>query len=688
MEDGPTFGDASAASRPALCLVVGPFAVVVAAVGAARLDHVTATAVVCSALVVVWSAAAMMVGVRRRHEAAAPVMLTMAALGAFGILADALHHPRVVVMIAALMAACALHLLASLPTGRPPGRLAALTLACAYLVALTVGLLVPRPSGGPLRWPIVTFWVVASFLGLRIANRTYRSGVPVVRRRMQWVGWSLVVFVELVLVITATSLMAHWPPRPATALLAATALLPISLVAAAHDRMVARVDRLLTFTVGTAGLTALVIMAYGAVVIALGRTLQDGERSVLLLSMVAAMLAALVYLPLRTRLTDVANQVVYGERVAPDEALRTWGSKLTRAIPLDELLLQLSESLRKSMALSSAEIFTGAAGVYELAASVPHRSAEPIRVPEKDRGVVARAGVSGGTWIDVWLPALADPATIKRVAPIAHGGELLGHVVVTRPSAANAFSADDDRVLTELARQVGLALHNVQLDSALQASMEELQLTNVELRESRLRIVSAGDSERRKLERNLHDGAQQYLVAMAVKLRIAEDLIEEQPKEAVDVIVELRRDLKDAIAELRALAHGIFPPLLSSGGLAEALPAAASRAALPTTVDTSGVGRFGLDVESTVYFCCLEAMQNAVKHAGPDAEIAVRVEQVDGAVRFEVRDDGVGFDAGPTASRGHGFVNMTDRLGTVGGRLVVSSTTGVGTTVRGEIPLR
>ena len=408
-----------------------------------------------------------------------------------------------------------------------------------------------------------------------------------------------------------------------------------------------------------------------------------GTPGVVLLSMVAAALAAVAYLPLRTRLTDLANQLVYGERVAPDEALRTWGSRLTRAIPLDELLLQLTESLRKSMTLSSAEIFTGASGLYELAAGVPHRTAEPIRIPDKERGVVARAGVSGGTWIDVWLPALAGSAQIMRVAPIAHGGELLGLVVVVRPTGATAFSDDDDRVLTELAREVGLALHNVQLDSALQASLEELQQANVDLQESRRRIVTAGDAERRRLERNLHDGAQQHLVAMAVKLRIAEDMIEDEPKEAIDVINELRSDLKDAIAELRALAHGIYPPLLSSGGLAEALPNAASRAALPTTVETTGVGRFDAEIESTVYFCCLEAMQNA----GNDAEIVVSVERDEDRLTFEVRDDGAGFDAGPAAARGHGFVNMADRLGTIGGRLTVSSTLGAGTTIRGEIPL-
>ena len=137
-------------------------------------------------------------------------------------------------------------------------------------------------------------------------------------------------------------------------------------------------------------------------------------------------------------------------------------------------------------------------------------------------------------------------------------------------------------MLTELARQVGLALHNVQLDTALQASLDELRETNEELRASRVRIVAAGDAERRKLERNLHDGAQQHLVALAVKLRLAKDAVVDDPADAEAMIDEVRGDLQNAIAELRALAHGIFPPLLMSGGLAEALPAAAARAALPT----------------------------------------------------------------------------------------------------------
>ncbi|MCU1364915.1 MAG: multi-sensor signal transduction histidine kinase, partial [Ilumatobacteraceae bacterium] len=180
---------------------------------------------------------------------------------------------------------------------------------------------------------------------------------------------------------------------------------------------------------------------------------------------------------------------------------------------------------------------------------------------------------------------------------------------------------------------------------------------------------------------------QQHLVAMAVKLRLAEELVEDDPGEATKVIEELRDNLKDAIAELRALAHGIFPPLLSSGGLREALPAAAGRAALYTSVETDGVGRYTPEIESTVYFCCLEAMQNAGKHAGEDAELVIVVSEIGNVLTFDVTDDGAGFTPGPLGASGHGFVNMTDRLGAVHGHLTVRSAPGAGTTIHGEIPL-
>ena len=187
--------------------------------------------------------------------------------------------------------------------------------------------------------------------------------------------------------------------------------------------------------------------------------------------------------------------------------------------------------------------------------------------------------------------------------------------------------------------------------------------------------MQAGDAERRRLERNLHDGAQQRLVALAVKLRLARRLVDADPEQT-----------RGMLDELRNLAHGIYPPLLMDEGLAAALGSAAQRATIPTRVEAGSLGRYPSEVEAAAYFCCLEALQNAMKHAGPEATVEVRVWEEAGALRFAVTDDGAGLDPAAKAS-GTGFVNMRDRLGAIGGSLRVESTPGGGTTVVGILPL-
>ncbi|MCU1368330.1 MAG: integral rane sensor signal transduction histidine kinase, partial [Ilumatobacteraceae bacterium] len=512
--------------RPAYCLLTAPLASIAAIVAIIHLDTLRPTDVARVALVVAWAAGGALVGIRRRSDRLGPIALGGAGLGAIAMLADAWDQPTVARLVLGVLPVVGLHLVVTLPDGRIGSAARQRWIVVAYVVGGTCGLITPHDGSGPDIWVFVLLWGAAVSIGLPASNGRYRATEAVDRRRMQWVAWAIAVVAELSLAVVALRLLVDWPPHPATVVLATTVLIPLALAAGTHGKMVARVDRLLTQTVALAGLTALVIAVYVAVVVAHGHALRGNERSLLLLSMVAALVAALVFLPLRTRLADAANQLVYGEHTAPDDALRTWGSRLTRAIPLDELLLQLTESLRKSMSLVAAEIYTGADGRYELTAGVPHRTADPVVLGVKERQVVARAGVSGGTWLDVWIPKLApDNSANTRVAPIVHGGALLGLVVLTRDASSGLVNDEDDRVLTELARQVALALHNVQLDSALQASLEALQQTNLELEQSRLRIVSAGDAERRRLERNLHDGAQQHLVAMAVKLRLAEELV-------------------------------------------------------------------------------------------------------------------------------------------------------------------
>ena len=691
--------------RPAVCVLVAPAAVALAAIALLRTGvrgpGVEAIDVARALLVAVWAAAGLVVGLRQRTDRTAPIALGIAGLGSLALAADAVSSRAagsagssgtwrsISWMLVGLLVAAFLHFLLALPHGRLVTRPRRLAASLAYVIGAAVGVLLSRVEGGSSRWLVTGLSVGLIGGGVAVSNARYKDGTDADRRRMQWIGWALAVTAEVVLVVFALELITDWPRRASLIITIVGALVPLSLVAGTDHRMLARVDSLLARTVAITGLTGLVLAAYIVVVLGLGRAPTGGERSLLLASMLAAAVSALLYLPARAWLTDLANRLVYGERTAPDDTLRTFGSRLTRAIPLDELLLQLAESLRKTMNLASAEIWTGIDGRLDQTACVPHRDRPALIIGEKQQTVVARAGVSGGTWLEVWLPALVveRSAPLMRVGPIVHGGALLGLIVLERRPTGDAPSDDDDRVVVELARQVGLALHNVQLDSALQASMDQVQQANAELRESRLRIVSAGDAQRRKLERDLHDGAQQHLVAMAVKLRLAEDLIEDDPREAASVIGELRSDLKEAVTELRALAHGIFPPLLSSGGLSEAIPAAASRAALPTNVELDAVRRYAPEVEAAVYFCCLEALQNAGKHAGDGASILVRIAERDDLLHFEVTDDGLGFDEGGTVGQGHGFVNMTDRVGAIGGRVTMRSSLGAGTTIRGQIPV-
>ena len=269
---------------------------------------------------------------------------------------------------------------------------------------------------------------------------------------------------------------------------------------------------------------------------------------------------------------------------------------------------------------------------------------------------------------------------------MAQAGDLFGLIVVERAPGGEPFGARDERILAELARQVGLALRNVRLDSQLQASLDEIRRQTEQLRASRARVVSAGDAERRRIERDLHDGAQQQLVALSVNLRLARELAGSDPREATSLLEQLGADVEAALEELRELAHGIYPPFLAERGLAEALSVVAARAPLPTRLEATGIGRYPPQAEATVYFCCLEALQNAGKHAGKEASATIRVREDEGGLLFEVADNGAGFDPS-VAPQGAGLANMTDRLGAIGGSLRIDSSPGHGARIAGAIPL-
>ncbi len=589
------------------------------------------------------------------------------------------------------IASCAVvvHVLVALPDGSLGSTGRRVLVGCWYAAAIAAVVRVVVVSRPATSTQVAIGAGVAIVTVLPATNARYGSSTGAARQRLQWLGVGLVLGVGVALVAGTLNLLVHWPHEVLAVAVGGAVLVPVALLSALRAELFALGGRALVNALAALGITAAVACVYLVVVLGLGsRPSSTADREVLGLSIVAAAIVAIGYVPVRDRLRRSATGIVYGAREAPDAVVRTFGSRLTRAIPMDELLLQLAESLRKTLSLVHAEVYTGSGEVLELAVSVPDVGARSLLVSDRERPVITAAGVSGNAWASVWLPSLvADRAGGPlRVAPISHGGELLGLIVVERGHGEHAFTEEDDGVLAELARQLGLAFHNAELDTALQTSLDELRRQADELRASRSRIVAASDATRRRVERDLHDGAQQHLVALAVNLRLVRDVVLEDPEGAVEMLGELSQAVQDTIQQLRELAHGIYPPLLVDSGLPEALRAVASRSPLHVEVHCEGLGRYDGDVEAAIYFCCLEALQNAGKHA-PDAHVEVRVWQDSGGLLFEVRDDGPGFDV-RLAKRGHGFVNMSDRLGAIGGSVRWESKPGSGTTISGSVPIQ
>jgi signal transduction histidine kinase len=502
-----------------------------------------------------------------------------------------------------------------------------------------------------------------------------------------WAGWAVLVAGTVAVAVWALRTLIDVPGALVPWALLGLVAVPVAVVASVLPRLRRRAGAVAGRSLVLCGLVLMVLAVYLVVVIGLGEEVDDDGQGVLAFSMVAALTAVVLAEPVRTRLRELAEQWAGTPQRPASEALETFGSRMTRAVPMDELLLQLAETLRSTLGPLGAEVWTGEDGVLERTVSVPERGRGRLTLAGPELAAVSRARVSGNAWAAMWVPTVlagvgdAGRRSV-RVASVTHLGRLLGLLVVVRSSDDRPFSDDDDRVLADLARQVGLALHNVRLDSALQASLEEVRRRNAELQASRARIVSAADASRRQIERNLHDGAQQHLVALAVKLGLARRLATGDSAALLD---ELRTDVQETLTQLRELAHGIYPPLLREHGLGEALRTAAARAPVPTRVEAGTDQRYPPEAEAAVYFCCLEAIQNAGKHAGPDASVTVRVTGSADGLEFEVTDDGAGFDPA-TAGESHGFVNMRDRLGAFGGELTIVSSPGAGAIISGTLP--
>jgi signal transduction histidine kinase len=272
-----------------------------------------------------------------------------------------------------------------------------------------------------------------------------------------------------------------------------------------------------------------------------------------------------------------------------------------------------------------------------------------------------------------------------RTLPVRHGGQLLGLLrLQERPGLA--LTLVEERLFAGLAAQAGLVLRWVGLQAELDDRRAELVVRSEEIRASRERLIETQDAERSRLERDLHDGAQQHLVALTVNLRLALTIVRRSPKRAATVLAEQAVAAHVAIETLSALSRGIYPGQLADEGLGAALRSAVAGSAMPVAIDTDGLARLPAPVEATLYFCGMEAIQNAAKHSQAGT-VSVRVDENPDRWRLTVTDDGSGFDqTQATASSGVGLANMRDRLDAIGGSVEILSSERTGTTVTAVVP--
>jgi signal transduction histidine kinase len=568
------------------------------------------------------------------------------------------------------------------PTGEPPSRrwgwlLRLMLVAYAVtivLFALTPGPLragfaeIPRtvqnPIGLPASWQgaieastTVCGFVVfggAIFSVLSLVQR-YRRASATERQQIRWLaflGMFIGAYVLLVFIASVTGLV---PENSSVAnisffvmIFAVFLGIPITCAVAILKYGLWDLDVVVKKTVQYSVLLVASLAVIG-ILLTIPWLLAIGIPREILPGVAIGLVVAAVFSVLRPRAQRFANRVVYGKRSTPYEVLSEFSERVGETYSTEDVLPRMAQLLGEATGARVARVWLRVGGAMRSEASWPSEAPAVGDVP-----------VAGDE-----LPPFGD----DRAFEVRHQGDLLGALIVTE-AADDPITAPKEKLARDMAAQAGLVLRNVRLIE--------------DLRESRRRIVSAQDERARALERNIHDGAQQQLVALSVKLRLAEGLAERDPSKVRALLGELQGQTNETLEDLRDLARGIYPPLLADRGLPAALESQARKSPVPVRIQPDGLSRYRPDVESAVYFCCLEALNNVAKYADASS-VEIRLAQVDGELRFEVIDDGRGFDASGT-THGTGLQGMADRLEAIGGSLEVRSAPDRGTTISGTVP--
>ena len=499
-------------------------------------------------------------------------------------------------------------------------------------------------------------FLAAAFVSLAVR---YRAGGRLLRQQVKWLALTAVGF--LICLLLALLGLAGGQAWLTTVAYTATQLIALFGIPAAMGIAILKhrlfdIDVIISRAVVYGLLSAATTGVYAGIVLGIGTLV--GHRRGPVLTIAAAVTIALLFQPLRRRAQRFANRLVYGERATPYQALSDFAGAMAGQLGLTEAVDRMVSVLAGATGADRAEAWIRVGTELRPAAIWP-------------RGSPPSTAVMIGTDDD--LPPLTEAS---RAVAVSHGGELLGALSLNKPRNEPLTSTEDE-LLRHLASQAGLVLRNAALAAELQATIDEL-------RASRRRLVEAQDAERRKIERNLHDGAQQQLIAVTIQLALLEESAGD-PAAVRELTPVVKDGVRAALDELRDLARGIYPPLLADQGLVPALQAQARKASLPVEIDADGIGRYPQDAEAAVYFCTLEALQNITKYASA-SRATLGLSCTDGSLSFTVTDDGTGFDTA-TTRHGTGLQGMADRLAALGGALQVRSRPGHGTTLIGELPV-
>jgi signal transduction histidine kinase len=610
----------------------------------------------------------------RRHADPLP-------MGPVAVLADMLWMP----LIAAIP-----HALARFPDGRIPlrgarvGTWLAAAVAAAATAAFYVHVISDLGSGhinisastgdpvevdaphGVLGW-FYAAWAVTVVVSLLLAVAALlmkaRGAAGETRQQLRWFTSAALFATVAVIPVVALS-NAGIPDRslagqlPVWVLALGLAAIPASIVVSILKFRLYDLNIVISRTISYGLLAAGITAAYLGMVTLLGVLAQTNDHN-LGLSVVATLTAAALFQPMRAGADQLAQRLVFGRRATPYEALSEFADQLALTQSLDTVLPRAAEKLGQATAASSTHVWLRADGnVLQPVATWP-----------------STADVPATTTL---AKLMATDDACSTTVSVADAGEVLGALTVKK-RASEPLTDADRGLLHQLAAQAGLVLRNAKLSADLSRRLDELVA-------SRHRLVEAQDQARRRLERDLHDGAQQQLIAINMRLGRLRARAGRVDEAFASDVQQLQDEIDTAIDNIRALSRGIYPPLLIDKGLVAALHSSCRDAPVPVVVEAEGaVGRWPQEVEAAAYFCISEALQNVFRHARASRAV-VNLHPVGGWLHVEVRDDGCGFQLNK-ASNGSGLVGIADRVEALRGRVDVRTGCGDGTVVVIDLPV-